>query len=74
MRFRAKQAKYMAWTLGALAACLAALPMALAAAPSEIRVDISLDGSDFVSGERIRGVVDVAHSSPDKVSVGYSNS
>ena len=41
---------------------------------SEIKVDLKLDGSDFVSGERIRGVVDVANSSPERVSVGYSNS
>lgn len=57
-----------------LACLLALLPMALVAATSEISVDISLDGSDFVSGERIRGVIDVANSSPEKVSVGYSNS
>ncbi|MBO7684421.1 MAG: hypothetical protein J6T51_06825 [Kiritimatiellae bacterium] len=70
-----KDAKYTARALGALAACLsAALPPALAAATSEIRVNLALDGSDFVSGERIRGVVDVANSSPDKVSVGYANS
>ena len=54
------------------------LPLLLAAsslaATSEIRIDLRLDGSDFVSGERIRGVVDVANSSPDRVSVGYSNS
>jgi len=41
---------------------------------SEIRIDLKLTGSDFVSGERIRGVVDVVNSSPDSVSVGYSNS
>ena len=46
----------------------------LFAATSEIRVDLKLDGSDFVTGERIRGVVDIANSSPDRVSVGYSNS
>ena len=75
MRFREKQSKYMARTLGALAACvLATLPTPLSAATSEIRVDLVLDGSDCVSGERIRGVIDVANSSPDKVSVGYSNS
>jgi len=37
-------------------------------------VDLKLDGSDFVSGERIRGVVNIANPSPEKVSVGYSNS
>ena len=44
------------------------------AAVSEISVDLKLDYNDYVSGERIRGVVDIANSSPDKVSVGYSNS
>lgn len=48
--------------------------MSASAATSEISVDLRLDGDDFVSGERIRGVVDIANSSPDKVSVGYSNS
>ena len=41
---------------------------------SEIMVDLKLDNFDFVSGERIRGVVDIANPSPEKVSVGYSNS
>ena len=44
------------------------------AATSEIEVDLKLAGDDFVSGERIRGVVDIANSSPGKVSVGYANS
>ncbi len=43
-------------------------------ATAEIKVGLKLDGSDFVVGERIRGVVDIANSSPEKVSVGYSNS
>ncbi len=46
----------------------------LHAAPSEILVDLKLDSSDFVTGERIRGVVNIANPSPQKVSVGYSNS
>lgn len=46
----------------------------LLAATSEISVDLKLDAYDFVCGERVRGVIDVANSSPDKVSVGYSNS
>jgi hypothetical protein len=50
------------------------LPFAGLAAASEISVDLKLDGGDFVSGERIRGVVDIANSSSEKVSVGYSNS
>lgn len=43
-------------------------------ATSEIGVDLQLDSSDFVVGERIRGVVNVANSSADKISVGYANS
>ena len=50
------------------------LPLALFAETSEIMVDLKLDSSDFVSGERIRGVVDIANPSPEKISVGYSNS
>ena len=38
--------------------------------PSEISVDLKLDEIDYVSGERIRGVVDVKNMSPYKVSVG----
>ena len=41
---------------------------------SEIMVDLKLDSSDYVIGERIRGVVDIANPSPEKISVGYSNS
>lgn len=41
---------------------------------SEIKVDLRLSGSDFVAGERIRAVVDIANSSPDTISVGYPNS
>ncbi len=55
--------------------CLVFLPLlSVRAATSEIKVDLKLDGSDFVTGERIRGVVDIANSSPDRVSVGYANS
>ena len=50
------------------------LPCALFADTSEIKVNLKLDGSDFVAGERIRGVVDIANPSPDRISVGYSNS
>lgn len=42
--------------------------------PSEISVDLKLDEIDYVSGERIRGVVDVKNMSPYKVSVGYADS
>ena len=51
-----------------------AAALAKADAASEIKVDLKLDYADFVSGERIRGVVDIANSSPEKISVGYSNS
>lgn len=56
--------------------CLASFVLAASAfaETAEIRVDLKLDGSDFVVGERIRGVVDVVNPSPEKVSVGYSNS
>lgn len=43
---------------------------ASAVAPAEIRIDLKLDSSDFVAGERIRGVIDVANSSPDTIGVG----
>ena len=75
MRFRLKEPRASARGVRGFAAFLAAaLPFAQFAATSEIHVDLKLDGSDFVSGERIRGVVDVANSSPEKVSVGYANS
>ncbi len=57
----------------ALFACVCAYS-ATAASRSEITVDLRLTDSDFVSGERLRGVIDVANSSPERVSVGYSNS
>ena len=42
------------------------------AAQSEIKVDLRLDAADFVAGERIRGVVDIVNSSPDRIAVGIS--
>jgi hypothetical protein len=45
-----------------------------AASVSEIHVDLKLDFGDYVSGERVRGIVNIANSSPGKISVGYSNS
>ncbi len=45
-----------------------------AASLSEISVDLAMDERDYVSGERIRAVIDVKNMSPDKLSVGYSNS
>ena len=59
-------------TAFALAAAL--ISLSGLAATSEIKVDLRLTGDDFISGERIRGVVDIANSSPGKVSVGYANS
>ena len=47
---------------------------ACAETPSEISVDLKLDEIDYVSGERIRGVIDVKNMSPYRISVGYSNS
>ena len=60
-------------------AMLALLPAALAsaallAAPSEITVDIKLDSVDYVSGERVRAVVDVVNLSPATLRVGYPDS
>ena len=49
-----------------IVSCLASfvLTSALFAETAEIRVDLKLDSSDFVVGERIRGVVDVVNPSP----------
>ena len=59
-----------------IAICLAffVLVPELFAETAVLQVDLKLDSSDFVVGERIRGVVDVVNPSPEKVSVGYSNS
>ena len=57
-----------------VAVLLALSAFSVFAAVSEIRVDLRLDFADYVCGERIRAVVDIANSSPEKVSVGYSNS
>lgn len=51
-----------------------AASLSLFSATSEINVDLKLPGGDFIAGESIRAVVDVANSSPDTISVGYSNS
>jgi len=54
-------------------ACLVALLMPLtvsAVAPTEITVDLKLDASDFIAGERVRGVIDIANSSPDTIGIG----
>jgi len=41
-----------------------------AATPTEIVVDLKLDASDFIAGERVRGVIDIANSSPDTIGIG----
>ena len=55
--------------LAALSASISLLASA-AAAPTEIKVDLKLDASDFIVGERVRGVIDIANSSPDTIGVG----
>ena len=57
-----------------IAAAFALASRVAFASTSEIRVDLVLSWSDFVSGERVRCVVDVANSSPEKISVGYRDS
>ena len=54
--------------------CLVLGAHAASAESCEISVDLQLDGSDYIVGERVRGVVNIAKSSSGKVSVGYSNS
>ena len=51
-------------------AAVAMMAVAARAETSEIKVNLKLDGADFVSGERIRGVVDIANSSPDTIGIG----
>lgn len=58
----------------ALALAFSASLRLFAEPPTEIVVDLKLDEISYVSGERIRGVLDVRNTSPDKVSVGYTNS
>ena len=51
--------------------------LASCAAPAgtvAISVDLQLDNIDYVAGERIRAVIDVANSSPDRIAVGYGDS
>jgi len=55
-------------------AAAVAAAVALGATPSEIAIDLKMDEINYVVGERIRCVVDVKNMSPEKVSVGYSNS
>ena len=46
----------------------------LLAVTSEIKVDLRLDNSDYVTGESVRCVVDIANSSPYEISVGEERS
>lgn len=64
----------MKWRLGFLAAACAAFAQAVFASTAEIRVDLVLNWSDFVAGERVRCVVDIANASPETISVGYPDS
>ncbi len=57
-----------------LAALAFGWAMGLFAGTVDISVDLKFDNIDYVVGERIRAVVDVANSSPDNVSVGYPSS
>ena len=50
------------------------LPVVMFADTAEIRISLKLDGSDFIVGERIRGVIDVANPSPDTIRVGFKDS
>ncbi|MBQ5531435.1 MAG: hypothetical protein IIT98_05475 [Kiritimatiellae bacterium] len=55
-------------------AAIAASCAAFADEPVEITVQLRLDEHSYVTGERVRGVIDVRNLSPDKISTGYSNS
>lgn len=58
-----------------IAACAALFACcALADLPSEILVDLRLDESSYVCGERVRGVIEIKNMAMDTVSVGYTNS
>ncbi len=54
---------------GACVLALAAFCLAANAATSEISVSLKLDNDEFVSGERVRGVIDVVNVSPGQVLV-----
>lgn len=49
----------------------AAMAFQLYAETSEISVDMKLDESDYVAGERVRAVVTIKNFSPDAISVGF---
>ncbi len=64
----------LTWGRGALAV-FASLACACAfSATVEIKVNLKLDNVDYVSGERVRGVIDIANYSPERISVGHPDS
>lgn len=56
------------------AAIAAVLAMPLCAALTEISIDLKMDNNDYVTGERIRGVVKLVNKSPVGLSVGFPDS
>lgn len=64
----------MKMTKNILAAAVVLAAAFVSAETVEIRVDIKMDCPDYVAGERVRAVVDVANASPDTISVGYADS
>ena len=56
--------------LAVLLQATAAAMSAAAASMSEITVDLRMDASDYVVGERVRAVVDIVNSSPDTIGIG----
>ena len=58
-------------TIAVLVGVLSCLAWAV---PSEILVDLRLDETSYVVGERVRGVVEVRNMGATPLSVGYSNS
>ena len=71
MSFLVRRPSSVACLLSAVLCLLSFAALSVRAATSEIKVDLKLVGSDFVIGERVRGVVDIANSSAEKVRVGY---
>lgn len=53
---------------------IAALCFGAFAAESEISVSLKMDNIDYVSGERVRGVITLENHSPRRVDVGYPQS
>ena len=60
--------------LCAAAALAAAAAFHAAAATSDINVNLKLDAVDYVSGERVRAVIEVQNITPDTISVGFPDS